>query len=357
MLPYVMKILAVDTSCDDTSAAVLENDRIMSSIVSSQVDIHRKWGGVVPNLAKRAHIDRIGFVIEEAITKPNSNFQIKKNVLEKLIKQIEVIAVTQGPGLSPALGVGVDKAKELAKKYKKRLVGVNHIEGHLLSVFLKDDKGEPNRKIELPALALTVSGGHSMIVLVRKIGKYEVIGTTLDDAAGEALDKAGKLLGLGYPGGPIIEKIAKQGQDDFLALPRPMKGAKGFDLSFSGLKTAFYYAIRDWSKEKIDKNVANLAASFQTAVFDSLIGRLTKAIEEFEPKSLIGVGGVMNNENLQNRLVKAGKNVGLEVYFPYSKSLNGDNAAMIGMVAWQKALRGEFVIDIDSFDRQARLGL
>lgn len=354
MLPYVMKILAIDTSCDDTSAAVLENDRIISSVVSSQVEIHKVWGGVVPNLAKRAHQDKIDFVIDEALKKA-----------DKGVDEIEVIAVTQGPGLSPALGVGVDKAKELAKKYKKRLVGVNHIEGHLLSVFLKDDKGEPDRKIELPAMALTVSGGHSMIARISNSEKseyhpgfkIEMIGTTLDDAAGEALDKASKLLGLGYPGGPIIEKKAKEGQDDFLKLPRPMKGAKGFDLSFSGLKTAFYYAIREWSKEKIDKNAANLAASFQVAVFDSLIGRLTKAIEEFGPKSLIGVGGVMNNDNLRSRLEEIGKEMSLEVYFPYSKALNGDNAAMIGMAGYQKVLRGEFVADIDSFDRDARLGL
>jgi len=346
MLPYVMKILAIDTSCDDTSAAVLDDDRIKSSVVSSQIEIHKVWGGVVPNLAKRAHQDKIDFVIDEALKKAGTE-----------MGEIEVIAVTQGPGLSPALGVGVDKAKELAKKYKKRLVGVNHIEGHLLSVFLKDDKGEPDRKIELPAMALTVSGGHSMIVDVLPDFDFEVIGSTLDDAAGEALDKASKLLGLGYPGGPIIEKMAKEGQDDFLKLPRPMKGAKGFDLSFSGLKTAFYYAIKDWGKEKINKNVANLAASFQVAVFDSLVGRLTKAIEEFGPKSLIGVGGVMNNENLRNRLAEVGRKMNLEVYFPYSKALNGDNAAMIGMASYRKALRGEFVADIDSFDRDARLGL
>ncbi len=370
MLPYVMKILAIDTSCDDTSAAVLDNDKILSSVVSSQIEIHKVWGGVVPNLAKRAHQERIGFVIAEALAKSsskleilnskqfqNSKFKIQNKFFGKYMENIDVVAVTQGPGLSPALGVGVDKAKELAGKYKKRLVGVNHIEGHLLSVFLKDDKGEPDRKIGLPALALTVSGGHSMIVSIRGIGEYEVVGTTLDDAAGEALDKASKLLGLGYPGGPIIEKMAKEGQTDFLVLPRPMKGAKGFDLSFSGLKTAFYYAIREWTKEKIDKNVANLAASFQAAVFDSLVGRLIKAIEGFSPKSLIGVGGVMNNENLRNRLDEVGKKMSLEVYFPYSKTLNGDNAAMIGMAGYQKALRGEFVDDIDSFDRDAKLGL
>lgn len=353
MLPYVMKILALDTSCDDTSASVLDKNKILSNIVSSQIDIHQKWGGVVPNLAKRAHIDKIDFVIKEALAVLNTKTQ--NNKFGDEMEKIDVIAVTRGPGLSPALGVGVDKAKELAKKYNKKLVAVNHIEGHLLSAWLKDKEGQPDRNIELPSLALTVSGGHSMIVEINAIGEYEIIGMSLDDAAGEALDKASKLLGLGYPGGPVIEKRAIGGQDDFLKLPRPMRGHKGFDLSFSGLKTSFYYAIKDWSQKKIEENIDSLAASFQTAVFDSLLHRFKKGVEEYMPKSLIGVGGVMNNENLRARLKDLGKKYSLPVYLPYSKTLNGDNAAMIGIAGYYKALRGEFVEDIDSFDRDARL--
>ncbi len=364
MLTYVMKILAIDTSCDDTCASVLDNDRIITNVVSSQIEIHKAWGGVVPNLAKRAHEEKIDAVIEEALkvnpllTPPLTGRGIN------LLKNIDVIGVTVGPGLSPALGVGVDKAKELAKKYKKKLVAVNHIEAHLLSVWLKDEKGEPDREIELPALALTVSGGHTKIVGISCLDiaskhhpdfQYKVVGETLDDASGEALDKAAKLLELGYPGGPIIEKMAKEGKADFLKLPIPMKGQKGYDLSFSGLKTAFYYAIKDWPKEKVEENKANLAASFQKAVFDSLINRFEKAVEEIRPKSLIGVGGVMNNEDLRYRLLELSKKRKMEVYFPYSKALNGDNAAMVGMVAYTKALRGEFVEDIEKLDREPRL--
>lgn len=369
MLPYIMILLAIDTSCDDTSASVLSDDVILSNVVSSQIEIHQKWGGVVPNLAKRAHIDKIDNVIKEALTvlnpkseilkskqSRNSNTKTQNDEFGGEMEKIDVIVVTQGPGLSPALGVGVDKAKELVKKYKKKLVAVNHIKGHLLSVFLKS-KQDDLREIDLPALALTVSGGHSMIVRILPDFKYEVVGTTLDDAAGEALDKASKLLGLGYPGGPIIEKMAKTGDINFLKLPRPMKGHKGFDLSFSGLKTSFYYSIKDWSKEKIEANVENLAASFQEAVFDSLMGKYVKAIEEYETKSLIGVGGVMNNETLRQKIEKTGKQRGLSVYFPHSKALNGDNAAMIGMVGFYKAKRGQFVKDVDSFDRDARLEL
>ena len=365
MLTYMMKILAIDTSCDDTCASVLDNDRIITNIVSSQIEIHKSWGGVVPNLAKRAHEEKIDAVIAEAITGQITNhksqdpnkLQISISNFQKYMDDINVIGVTVGPGLSPALGVGVDKAKELAKKYKKKLIAVNHIEAHLLSVYLKDEKREPDREIELPALALTVSGGHTKIVLIKKIGGYEILGETLDDASGEALDKAAKLLELGYPGGPIIEKLAKEGDSNFLKLPIPMRGQKGYDLSFSGLKTAFYYAIKDWSKEKVEENKANLAASFQKAVFDSLINRFEKAVEDMWPKSLIGVGGVMNNENLRQRLVKLGEKRNLKVYFPYSKALNGDNAAMVGMVAYTKALRGEFVEDIEKLDREPKLDL
>ena len=204
-----MKILAIDTSCDDTCASVLDNDSIVTNVVSSQIEIHKKWGGVVPNLAKRAHEEKIDDVIKEAIGKNGFN-------------DIDVIGVTIGPGLSPALGVGVEKAKELAKKYNKKIVAVNHIEAHLLSVFLKDEN-EFDRKIKLPALALTVSGGHTKIVLIKDIGEYEVLGESLDDAAGEALDKAAKLMDLGYPGGAVIEKMAKEGKSDFLKLPIPMR--------------------------------------------------------------------------------------------------------------------------------------
>ena len=228
----VMKILAIETSCDDTCAAVLDGDRILSNVISSQVDLHAKWGGVVPNLAKRAHREKIDEVIAEAIKRAKiikgSKRKIKEWIFEGM-KEIEVVAVTYGPGLVVALEVGIDKAKELVKKYGKKLVAVNHIEGHIMSNFLKNSKGKPEREVKFPALVLTVSGGHSKIVLMRGVGKYEVAGESLDDAGGEALDKAAKLMGLGYPGGPVIERLAEGGDENYLKLPRPMKGRKGFD--------------------------------------------------------------------------------------------------------------------------------
>jgi len=270
-----MKILAIETSCDDTCAAVLENDRVLSNVISSQTDLHAKWGGVVPDIAKRAHMERIEPVIAEAILRSKIHDSRSKNknfekIIEEGMKEIDVIGVTLGPGLAIALGIGVNKAKELAEKYKKPLVAVNHIEGHIWANFLKNKNGKPERKLELPALALTVSGGHTKIVLITNPSKspsatplspltkeepnkfvYKVIGETLDDAAGEALDKAAKMLGLGYPGGPILERLAKNGDINFLELPHPLADKKILDYSFSGLKTSFYYKVKDWPTEKI----------------------------------------------------------------------------------------------------------
>ncbi len=351
-----MKILAIDTSCDDTCASVIEDGKIVSNVISSQISLHEEWGGVVPNLARRAHLERIDAVIAKALHK-NPFLTLPLTGQGNYFEGIDVIGVTIGPGLSPALGVGVDKAKELAKKYNKKLVAVNHVEGHLLSPFLTNSKGKPERDIKLPILALTVSGGHTKIVLIKEIGKYEVVGESLDDAGGEALDKASKMLGLGYPGGPIIEKLAKSGNPLFLTLPIPMKGSKDLNMSFSGLKTAFYYAIRKWDQEKIIENLENLAASFQKAVFDSLLFKFNKAIDEYKVKSLFGVGGVMNNMSLRRELRKLAKSKNLPIYFPFQKNLNGDNAAMIGLVACHKAKGGEFTRHIDKLDREPRLEL
>jgi len=339
-----MKILAIETSCDDTCAAVLEDDRILSNIISSQVDLYQKWGGVVPDIAKRAHMERIEPVIFEALKRAKTK-----------IENIDVVGVTLGPGLAIALGIGVNKAKELAQKYNKKLVAVNHIEGHMMANFLKNNQGKPERKIEFPALVLTVSGGHTKIILMKNFGDYEVIGETLDDAAGEALDKAAKMMGLGYPGGPIIERLAKTGDINFMELPRPLADKKILDFSFSGLKTSFYYKIKDWGQERILKNVNDLAASFQNAVFDSLLRKFKLAIEKYEPKTLLASGGVLSNLELRKRLKKLAKEKGLIIYLPFKKELNTDNAAMIGMVTYQKALRNEFVEDIDKLDRDPRM--
>ena len=341
-----MLILAIDTSCDDTSAAVLNNDKILSNVVSSQEDLHKKWGGVVPDLAKRAHQQRIEPVIEKALKRAR-----------KTMSEVEIIAVTQGPGLAPALAVGVNKAKELAIKYDKKLIAVNHIEGHLLSNIAKNSQGKPERMIEFPALALTVSGGHTKLVLIKDIGNYEVVGETLDDAAGEALDKAAKLLGLGYPGGPVIERLALKGNINFWELPRPLEHQKNFDYSFSGLKTSFYYKVKDLDKKFIIDNLENLAATYQEAVFDSLIIKLEKAIEYYEPKMLLAAGGVMANETLRKKLRDIAKKHYLKIYMPAKRILNTDNAGMIGVAAYYKMLRSEFVERPEELDRNPRLEL
>ena len=339
-----MKILAIETSCDDTCAAVLENDCLLSNVISSQTDLHAKWGGVVPDIAKRAHMENIEPVINTALKRAHLTME-----------EIEIIAVTQGPGLAIALGVGVNKAKELAIKYNKKLIGVNHVEGHILANLIKNKLGKPDRKIEFPALAMTVSGGHTKLILVEAIGKYKVVGETLDDAAGEALDKAAKMMGLGYPGGPIVERLAKMGDKNYLKLPRPLSTQKNFDYSFSGLKTSFYYQIKEWPKEKIGENLANLSATFQDAVFDSLLIKFKKATEFYKPKTLLASGGVLANMELRKRLRKLAKEMKTPIFMPMKKEFNTDNAAMIGVVGYYKALRKEFIKDKESLDRDPRL--
>jgi N6-L-threonylcarbamoyladenine synthase len=354
-----MKILAIETSCDDTCAAVLENEKILSNIISSQTDLHAKWGGVVPDIAKRAHTERIEPVIAEALKKA-LNLGKKNNAAEYIeegMKYIDIIGVTIGPGLAIALGIGVNKAKELALKYNKKLISVNHIEGHIMANFAKNSLGKPNRNIEFPAVILTASGGHTKLILMNDIGKYESIGETLDDAAGEALDKAAKMMGLGYPGGPIIERLAKNGNPNWMELPRPLSTQKNLDYSFSGLKTAFYYQIKNWPQEKISENIENLSASFQNAVFDSLLIKLRRAVDKYQPKTILANGGVMSNQELRKRLRAFAKKINLPIYMPFKKELNTDNAVMIGVAAFYKAKRSEFVVKIDELDRDPRAAL
>lgn len=341
LFPNNMYILGIETSCDDTCAALLKDRQIISNIISSQVDLHRQWGGVVPDIAKRAHQDRILPVIDTALKRA----KIK-------ITDINLIAVTKGPGLAIALSVGINTAKELAIKYHKKIVGVNHVEGHLLANFLTNSHGRPIRPFIFPSLALTVSGGHTKIILINQIGDYEVVGETLDDAAGEALDKSAKLLGLGYPGGPVIERLAKIGDSTFLKLPTPIVDKKILDYSFSGLKTAFYYQIKDWPKNKINSHLADLAASFQTAVFDTLLRKYTLAIEKYQPKCLLLSGGVAANLELRKRSRELAKKYNLPLYLPFKKELNTDNAAMIALAGYYQSQRGDFAnprtLDIDS---------
>lgn len=342
-----MKILAIDTSCDETSAAVTEGRRILSNVIYSQILIHKKWGGVVPSLAKRAHEERIDLVINEAIAGPD------------FLNSIDYIAVTQGPGLAVALEVGIKKAKELAGKYQKKLIAVNHMEGHIYSCFAENSQGNPKTEFNFPYLALLISGGHTELVIFKNHLDYEVIGRTIDDAAGEALDKAAKLLGLGYPGGAAIERLASQvDNQDFYHFPRPMIRKSDLNFSFSGLKTAFYYFLRSSVTPRDDKyEIRKLSSSFQEAVFDTLLIKTEKAIKQTGINNLILGGGVIANLYLRKKIRQLVKKNKGTVLFPSFKYLTGDNAAMIGIAANFKAQKKEFITDFSKLDRIPRLEL
>ncbi len=344
-----MKILAIDTSCDETSVAITDGRRVLSNIIYSQVLLHKKWGGVVPSIAKRAHEERIDFVVNEAFRKVgNKNFCSLQN--------IDAIAVTQGPGLAVALEVGIKKAKELAKKYQKKLISVNHLEGHIYSAFVQNSQGNPKRNFKFPYLALIISGGHTEFIIFKGHLEYQVIGETLDDAAGEALDKAAKLLGLGYPGGPVLERLAKEvGNEDFHHFPRPMLKSNNLNFSFSGLKTSFYYFLKKNPNQTSE--VRLLASSFQEAVFDTLIKKTEKAIKQTGINNLIISGGVVANMRLKKLMRDLVKKYQGEILFPSYKYLTGDNAAMIGVAANFKAEKDLFVKNIDELDRIPRWSL
>ncbi len=313
-----MLVLGIESSCDETAAAVVRDGReILSSVIASQIDLHRKFGGVVPELASREHLSKIEPIVLEALHEAHVTF-----------KDLDAIAVTQGPGLVGSLLVGVCYAKALAFGLDIPLVGVNHIEGHVYSVVFE------NPPIEYPAIALIVSGGHTNLFFIPEEGKYKVISRTRDDAAGEAFDKVAKMLGLGYPGGPIIEKLAKEGDENTVRFPRSKISDGRPDFSFSGLKTAVSRYIRENSiqpavpGEQPTPEIKDLAASFQKAVVMSLVQTMEKISGELQPRTLIVAGGVACNLALREAAVAAGRRLGLPVYFP-SKHLSTDNAAMI----------------------------
>lgn len=353
-----MLILAIDTSCDETSVAITAGRKILANEIYSQILIHKKWGGVVPSLAKRAHEERIDYVIKEALKKIQSpNYKFQTNLIN-LIKKIDYLAVTYGPGLAPALEVGIAKAKELAKKYKKRIIPVNHMEGHLYSCFAQNRKGNPKIKFNFPYLALLVSGGHTELVVFKNHLNYQIIGETIDDAAGEALDKAAKMLGLGYPGGPVIERLAKLGNSNFHRFPRPLTRSKNLNFSFSGLKTSFFYFIKNLKPEERIKNLNNLVSSFQEAIFETLTKKLEQAMKETKITNVIAAGGVLANLSLRKKIRQLVKKYSGQILFPPFKTLYGDNAAMIGIAAYFKTKKGIFVTNFQHLDRlpRARLG-
>lgn len=392
-----MLILAIDTSCDETSVAVTDGRKILANEIYSQILIHKKWGGVVPSLAKRAHEERIDYVIKESLRKfylTSKNLLVSKlasrpelrsgagvlarlaasnrgglarsfaqtstngaNFASFMMKTFDYVAVTYGPGLAVALEVGVGKAKELAEKYNKKIIPVNHMEGHIYSCFAQNRNGNPKREFNFPYLALLVSGGHTELVIFKDHINYQILGETVDDAAGEALDKAAKMLGLGYPGGPIIETLAEIGDQHYHKFPRPLIRSKNLNFSFSGLKTSFFYYIKNLKEEERIKNLNDLVSSYQEAIFETLIIKLEQAINKTRIKNIIAAGGVLANLSLRKKIRRLVKKHKGQVLFPPFKNVYGDNAAMIGIAAYYKTKKGVFVKDLKKLDRVPRLSL
>lgn len=340
-----MNILAIDTSCDETSVAITNKQRILSNIIFSQVKLHQQFGGVFPSLAKREHLTKIQPIITLALKRAGLNW-----------RQIQAIAVTFGPGLAPALEVGINTAKQLSQKYQLPLIPVDHLEGHIYSVFIQSQSNNPKRLIKFPLLALIVSGGHTQLVLMTQHLHYQILGQTLDDACGEAFDKAARLLGLGYPGGAIIERLAKTGDPTKYPLPIPMQHHPGLDFSYSGLKTAFKRLVYGLSEQEKNQNLSHLCAGFQQTIITSLILKLKLAIAKYQPKLLVIGGGVADNQMLRKQVRKEFKKQ-LPIYFPPLKRLSGDNAAMIGVVAHFKFQNGIVLKDPIKLDRLPRANL
>ncbi|MCX7996451.1 MAG: tRNA (adenosine(37)-N6)-threonylcarbamoyltransferase complex transferase subunit TsaD [Patescibacteria group bacterium] len=341
-----MRVFAIDTSCDETSAAIVDGRRVLSSVIYSQALLHEKWGGVMPSVAKRAHSERIDSVVERAFRKAKLAFG-----------DVDAVAVTQGPGLAIALEVGIAKAKELSAFWGKPLVSVNHMEGHIYSNFVQNSKGNPPREFVFPYLVLLVSGGHTELVLFRDHLDYEVIGRTVDDAAGEALDKASKMLGFSYPGGPVIERLAEEaGNTDEYRFPRPLANRDTLNFSYSGLKTAFLYKLRELDDTARAKAMRSLASSYQEAVFATLVSRTRLAVKKTGVANILLGGGVSVNRRLRVLFRRAAAEQGWTVQFPPFKYLNFDNAAMIGVMGCYKAERGLFA-DPAAIDRKPRMSL
>ncbi len=381
-----MKLLAIETSCDETAIAIVEikkegkksKFKILGNEVSSQIDIHKEFGGVFPALAKREHIKNLPLVLKKVLKEA----KIKE---ENIKKEIKAIAVTTGPGLEPALWTGIVFAKELSQKYKIPVVPVNHMEGHIFSIFPKKGKNftVENKKELFPMLTLLVSGGHTELVLAKDWMKYKKIGQTRDDAAGEAFDKVARMLSLPYPGGPQISKLAnevrssesfkfsgprmredevpdhKNSKDSLpqMQLPRPMIFTKDYDFSFSGLKTAVLYMIRDIG-ELTDEIKKKIACEFENAVIETLIHKTIKAIKEYKIKTLIVGGGVSANIYLQEQMrakIKKEK-LKVKVHFP-SKALTGDNALMIAIAGYYQYQNKKYTIKLGTIKAKGNLSL
>lgn len=316
-------ILAIESSCDETAAAVVKNGReVLSNVISSQIELHKLFGGVVPEIASRKHIEKINQVIDEALETANVT-----------LEDIDAIAVTYGPGLVGALLVGVAQAKALAFASGKPLVGVHHIEGHISANYIE------HKELEPPFLCLVASGGHSHLVMVKDYGKYEIIGRTRDDAAGEAFDKVARAIGLGYPGGPKIDKLAKEGNPHAILFPRAKIADSPDDFSFSGLKSAVLNYLNQCEMKGIEVNKADIAASFQEAVIDVLTTHSIDVAKRYGITKFAIAGGVASNSSLRGRMEEVCKKNGIEFYHP-SPIYCTDNAAMIGAAGYYDYLRG-----------------
>ncbi len=332
-------ILGIESSCDDTAAAIIQDGVLLSNIISSQ-KVHEAYGGVVPELASRAHLQNIIPVVDQAIKQAG----IKKEDLTS-------IAFTRGPGLMGSLLVGTSFAKGLSAALNIPMVDVNHLQAHVLAHFIKEDKNDYNQP-QFPFLCLLVSGGNSQIILVKSYKEMKIIGQTIDDAAGEAFDKCAKVMGLGYPGGPIVDKLAKEGNSDKFKFNKPH--LKGYDYSFSGLKTSFLYLIRDELQKDpdfIEKNKADLCASLQKTVVDVLMDQLRKASKDLNIKEVAVAGGVSANSGLRAAFEDHAKRYGWKIHIP-KFGYTTDNAAMVAISGYYKYLDGEYcAMDAAPFSR------
>lgn len=316
-------ILAIESSCDETAAAVVKNGRdVLSNVISSQIDLHTLYGGVVPEIASRKHIEKINQVIQAALDEAGVT-----------LSGIDAIGVTYGPGLVGALLVGVASAKAIAYALNKPLVGVHHIEGHIAANFIE------HKELEPPFFSLVVSGGHTHLVRVNDYGRFDIIGRTRDDAAGEAFDKVARAIGLGYPGGPKIDKVSKEGNPDAIAFPRAHMEDAPFDFSFSGLKSAVLNYINGCRMKGEAYSQADVAASFQKAVTDVLVEHAMHAVEEYHMDKFAIAGGVASNSALREAMAKACAERKIEFYYP-SPVYCTDNAAMIGVAAYYEYKNG-----------------
>ncbi|EGL36021.1 putative glycoprotease GCP [Parvimonas sp. oral taxon 110 str. F0139] len=318
-----IKIMAIESSCDETSVAVVKNGReVISNVISSQIDMHKKFGGVVPEVASRMHLEVINNIVREALEEAKIT-----------LDDIDAIAVTKGPGLVGALLVGISEAKALSYACKKPLVGVNHMKGHICAALIT------HKELEPPFICLLVSGGHTYLVHVKDYNNMEVIGKTIDDACGEAYDKVARCLGMNYPGGPEIERLAKLGNDEAIDFPRVMLDKNSYNFSFSGLKTAVLNYLNNKKQKNEEISKEDVCASFQRAVFDVLIYKAEKLMKEKNLDTLVVSGGVSANNTLREEINKMCENNGFKSYFP-DKILCTDNAAMIASSGYYEYISG-----------------